>query len=92
VKREAGWQCIGGWIFYARKSTEQKIVGNSFRGKKEGDDIESFGYRGGDRGSPHPKEELLPYTWRIIDEVPMAKWRIGGQPVSPEILKAVLSG
>jgi 4-oxalocrotonate tautomerase len=43
-------------------------------------------------GRPHPKEKLLPYTWCIIEEVPMAKWGIGGQPLNPEALKAVLSG
>jgi 4-oxalocrotonate tautomerase family enzyme len=41
---------------------------------------------------PHPKEKLLPHTWCIIEEVPMAKWGIGGQPVSMEMLKALLSG
>ncbi|MGA3117755.1 MAG: tautomerase family protein [Syntrophobacteraceae bacterium] len=41
---------------------------------------------------PHPKEKLLPHTWCIIEEVPPAKWGIGGQPLSLETLKALLSG
>jgi len=41
---------------------------------------------------PYPKEKLLPYTWCIIEEVPPAKWGLGGQPLSLETLKALLSG
>lgn len=41
---------------------------------------------------PYPKEKLLPHTWCIIEEVPPAKWGLGGQPLSLEALKALLSG
>ena len=41
---------------------------------------------------PHPKEKLLPHTWCIIDEVPPARWGLGGQPLSLEALKALLEG
>ena len=41
---------------------------------------------------PHPKEKLLPHTWCIIDEVPPARWGLGGQPLSLETLKALLEG
>jgi 4-oxalocrotonate tautomerase family enzyme len=41
---------------------------------------------------PYPKEKLLPHTWCIIEEVPPAKWGVGGQPTSLETLKALLSG
>ena len=41
---------------------------------------------------PYPKEKLLPHTWCIIEEVPPAKWGVGGQPLSLDALKALLSG
>jgi len=41
---------------------------------------------------PYPKEKLLPHTWCIIEEVSPAKWGLGGQPLSLETLKALLSG
>jgi 4-oxalocrotonate tautomerase len=41
---------------------------------------------------PYPKEKLLPHTWCIIEEIPPAKWGLGGQPLSLETLKALLSG
>ncbi|MGA2228435.1 MAG: tautomerase family protein [Syntrophobacteraceae bacterium] len=41
---------------------------------------------------PHAKEKLLPYTWCVLEEVPPAKWAIGGQTLSLETLKALLSG
>jgi 4-oxalocrotonate tautomerase len=41
---------------------------------------------------PYPKEKLLPHTWCILEEVPSAQWGLGGQPLSLEALKAVLSG
>ena len=41
---------------------------------------------------PYPKEKLLPHTWCIIEEVPPAKWGLGGQPLSLQALKALLSG
>ena len=41
---------------------------------------------------PNPKEKLLPHTWCIIDEVPPAKWGLGGKPLSLEALKAILEG
>ena len=39
---------------------------------------------------PHPKEKLLRYTWCIIDEVEPSKWGLAGQPLSLEVLKALL--
>lgn len=41
---------------------------------------------------PYPKEKLLPHTWCIIEEVSPAKWGLGGQPLSLDALKALLSG
>jgi len=41
---------------------------------------------------PYPKEKLLPHTWCIIEEVPPARWGLGGQPLSLEALKSLLSG
>ncbi len=41
---------------------------------------------------PHPKENLLPYTSCIIDEITPANWGVGGQPMSLEALKAMLEG
>lgn len=41
---------------------------------------------------PHPRENLQPYTWCVIEEVDMASWGIGGAPVTPEMLQAVLTG
>jgi 4-oxalocrotonate tautomerase family enzyme len=41
---------------------------------------------------PYPKEKLLPHAWCLIEEVDFADWGIGGNPVTPEMLKAVLGG
>lgn len=41
---------------------------------------------------PYPKEKLVPHTWCLIEEVDMAGWGIGGNPITPEMLKAVLGG
>jgi 4-oxalocrotonate tautomerase len=41
---------------------------------------------------PHPKENLVPYTWCIIDEVEFKHWGVGGQPATPEMLKAIVEG
>jgi 4-oxalocrotonate tautomerase len=41
---------------------------------------------------PHPKENLLPHTHCIIDEVTPANWGVGGRPTSLEALKAVIEG
>jgi 4-oxalocrotonate tautomerase len=40
---------------------------------------------------PYPKEKLLPNVWCIIEEMPPAKWGVGGQPLSLEALRAMLS-
>lgn len=40
---------------------------------------------------PYPKEKLLPNVWCVIDEVPPAQWGVGGQPLSLELLKEMLS-
>jgi 4-oxalocrotonate tautomerase len=42
--------------------------------------------------SPHPKDNLVPYTWCVIDEVEFENWGIGGNAVTPEMLQAVISG
>ena len=42
--------------------------------------------------SPHPKDNLVPYTWCVIDEVEFENWGVGGNPLSPEILKALIAG
>lgn len=39
---------------------------------------------------PHPKEKLLPHTWCVTDEIPVANWGMGGHPSSLEMLKALL--
>ena len=41
---------------------------------------------------PHPKENLIPHTWCLLEEVDFQGWGLGGNPVTPEILKAVLEG
>ncbi len=41
---------------------------------------------------PIPKEKLQPHTWCLIEEVDFGSWGIGGIPVTPEMLKAVLEG
>jgi len=41
---------------------------------------------------PHAKENLIPHTWCVIGEVDFQGWGIGGNSVTPEILKAVLEG
>ena len=41
---------------------------------------------------PHPKEKLIPHTWCLIEEVEFGAWGIGGNAVTPEMLKAILGG
>jgi 4-oxalocrotonate tautomerase family enzyme len=41
---------------------------------------------------PIPKEKMIPHTWCLIEEVDFGSWGIGGNPVTPEMLKAVLEG
>lgn len=41
--------------------------------------------------SPSSKDGLVPYTWCVIEEVDFANWGIGGNPVTPEILQAVIA-
>ena len=41
---------------------------------------------------PYPKERLMPYAWCIVDEVEFSNWAVGGQAVTPEMLKAILEG
>jgi len=40
---------------------------------------------------PAGKEKLLPHTWCLIEEVTPSKWGIGGNPLSIDILKALLA-
>ncbi len=42
--------------------------------------------------SPSPKDNLVPYTWCVIEEVKFENWGIGGNQVSTEILQAVIAG
>ena len=42
--------------------------------------------------SPNPKDNLVPYTWCVIEEVDFEGWGIGGNPVTPEMLKGILEG
>jgi len=41
---------------------------------------------------PHPKENLIPHTWCLIEEVDLEGWGEGGKPVTREMLKAALTG
>jgi 4-oxalocrotonate tautomerase len=41
---------------------------------------------------PAPRENLQPHTWCVIEEIPFENWGIGGNPVTLEMLKAVLEG
>ncbi|MBW2092001.1 MAG: tautomerase family protein [Deltaproteobacteria bacterium] len=41
---------------------------------------------------PAAKEKLIPHTWCVIDEVDFENWGIGGNPVTPDALKAILEG
>jgi len=42
--------------------------------------------------SPKPKDNLVPHTWCIIEEVEFDGWGIGGNQVTPELLQAVIEG
>jgi 4-oxalocrotonate tautomerase family enzyme len=42
--------------------------------------------------SPNPKDNLIPYTWCVLEEVDFEHWGIGGNQVTPEILQAVIAG
>jgi len=42
--------------------------------------------------SPNPKDNLVPHTWCIIEEVDFDNWGIGGNQLTPEMLEAVISG
>jgi 4-oxalocrotonate tautomerase len=41
---------------------------------------------------PSPKDSLLGYTWCVLEEVDFGNWGIGGNVVTPEILKSVIEG
>jgi len=41
---------------------------------------------------PNPKEKLQPHTWCVIEEVDFGGWGIGGNAVTPEMLKSILKG
>ena len=41
---------------------------------------------------PIPKEKLQPHTWCVIEEVDFGSGGIGGNAITPEMLKAVLEG
>ncbi len=41
---------------------------------------------------PNPKEKLQPHTWCVIEEVDFGAWGIGGNAVTPEMLKSILEG
>ena len=42
--------------------------------------------------SPNPKDNLVPHTWCVIEEVDFENWGIGGNAVTPEMLKTILEG
>ena len=42
--------------------------------------------------SPSPKDNLVPYTWCVIEEVDFENWGIGGNQVTAEMLQAVIAG
>jgi len=42
--------------------------------------------------SPSPKDNLVAYTWCVIEEVDFDNWGIGGNQLTPEILQAVIAG
>ena len=42
--------------------------------------------------SPEPKDNLVPYTWCVIEEVDFGAWGIGGNAVTPELLQQILKG
>ena len=41
---------------------------------------------------PNPKENLIPHTWCVIEEVNYGAWGIGGNAVTPDILQQILKG
>ena len=42
--------------------------------------------------SPHPKDNLVPYAWCVIEAVEFENWGIGGNQVTAEMLPAVIAG
>ncbi len=42
--------------------------------------------------SPSPKDNIVPYTWCVIEEVDFENWGIGGNQVTAEMLQAVIAG
>ena len=42
--------------------------------------------------NPNPKDNLVPHTWCLIEEVDFESWSIGGNAVTPEMLKTILEG
>ena len=41
---------------------------------------------------PSPKDNLLAYTWCVLEEVEFDHWGVGGNAITPEILKALIEG
>ena len=42
--------------------------------------------------SPNLKDNLIPHIWCVIEEVDFENWGIGGNVVTPEMLKTILEG
>jgi 4-oxalocrotonate tautomerase family enzyme len=42
--------------------------------------------------SPASKDNLVLYTWCVIEEVDFENWGIGGNQVTAEMLQAVIAG
>jgi 4-oxalocrotonate tautomerase family enzyme len=41
---------------------------------------------------PQSKEKVQRHTWCVIEEVDFGSWGVGGNLVTPEIIKAMLEG
>lgn len=70
-----------------------KVLKGTLSNQKKGEMIKKVSETVAEiEASPNPKDNLVPYTWCVIEEVEFENWGIGGNQVSPEMLQAVIAG
>jgi len=70
-----------------------RVLKGTLSNEKKGEMIKSVSETVAEiEASPSPKDNLVAYTWCVIEEVDFENWGIGGNQVTPEVLKAVIAG
>jgi 4-oxalocrotonate tautomerase family enzyme len=70
-----------------------KVLKGTLSNEKKGEMIKKVSETVAEiEASPSPKDNLVPYTWCVIEEVDFENWGIGGNQVTAEMLQAVIAG